>query len=135
LRVNNAASRAPEQGGWTVAELAERRAEAWFDPAGLFLASTRPTAGYWAFTGPRCTAIRPTDSARYTWSGSTRTPRVGAWGGPDRRRSATPGRAIVGAAEPTVLLYVESDNAAAVRTYEKLGFTVYSTDTAYAVHS
>jgi mycothiol synthase len=34
-----------------------------------------------------------------------------------------------------VLLYVESDNAAAVRTYEKLGFTVYSTDTAYAVHS
>ena len=34
--------------------------------------------------------------------------------------------------EPTVLLYVESDNVAAVRTYERLGFTTYSVDTAYA---
>jgi len=30
------------------------------------------------------------------------------------------------------MLYVESDNAAAVRTYEKTGFAVYSVDTAYA---
>ena len=35
-------------------------------------------------------------------------------------------------AEPTVLLYVESDNVAAVRTYQRLGFTTYSVDTAYA---
>jgi mycothiol synthase len=31
-----------------------------------------------------------------------------------------------------VLLYVESENIAAVRTYERLGFTTYSVDTAYA---
>ena len=31
------------------------------------------------------------------------------------------------------MLYVESDNIAAVRTYQRLGFTVYSVDTAYAV--
>ena len=41
-------------------------------------------------------------------------------------------RRLQAAAEPTVLLYVESDNVAAVRTYEKLGFGVHLTDTAYA---
>ena len=30
------------------------------------------------------------------------------------------------------MLYVESDNTAAVRTYERLGFAVHSVDTAYA---
>jgi mycothiol synthase len=30
------------------------------------------------------------------------------------------------------MLFVESDNAAAMRTYERLGFTTYSVDTAYA---
>ena len=36
------------------------------------------------------------------------------------------------AGESTVMLYVESDNTAALRTYRKLGFTQYSVDTAYA---
>lgn len=34
--------------------------------------------------------------------------------------------------DPVVMLYVESDNTAAVRTYDRLGFTVHSVDTAYA---
>jgi mycothiol synthase len=34
--------------------------------------------------------------------------------------------------EPSAMLYVESDNAAAVRTYQKTGFATYSVDTAYA---
>ena len=33
---------------------------------------------------------------------------------------------------PIVLLYVEADNTAALRTYEQLGFAVHSVDTAYA---
>jgi mycothiol synthase len=34
--------------------------------------------------------------------------------------------------DPAVMLYVESDNAAAIRTYQALGFTVVASDTAYA---
>jgi mycothiol synthase len=41
-------------------------------------------------------------------------------------------RRLAASPEPTVMLYVESDNEAAVRTYERLGFTTYSVDTAYA---
>lgn len=33
---------------------------------------------------------------------------------------------------PIVLLYVEADNTAALRTYQQLGFVVHSVDTAYA---
>ncbi len=40
-------------------------------------------------------------------------------------------RKLADAADPEVMLYVESDNSAAVRTYEHLGFVVHNTDTAY----
>jgi len=44
LRVNNAAfAWHPEQGGWTDAEIAERRSEPWFDPAGLVMAVDEQT--------------------------------------------------------------------------------------------
>lgn len=92
-------------------------------------------AGCWASTGPRCTSTSP------------------AWGGVRRRRRplragprARAGATAVGiewlarrlgagdsAADPSVMLYVEADNVAAVRTYQRLGFTAYSVDTAYAV--
>ena len=44
LRVNNAAfAWHPEQGGWTAADIAERRGERWFDPGGLFMAVDEQT--------------------------------------------------------------------------------------------
>jgi mycothiol synthase len=35
--------------------------------------------------------------------------------------------------QPVVMLYVEADNSAAVKTYQRLGFDVASVDAAYAV--
>ena len=57
LRVNNAAfATHPEQGGWTDADLAERRAEPWFDPEGLFLAFSEQTD---ALLGFHWTKVHP----------------------------------------------------------------------------
>lgn len=135
LRVNNAAfSWHPEQGGWSQADIDERRAEAWFDPAGLFLAfddvSDRLLGFHWTKVhtdeaGHRIgevyvVGIDPDAQGRGL--GRTLT-LVGLEYLADR---------LAGAGDPSVLLYVESDNTAALRTYARLGFTVYSVDTAYA---
>lgn len=141
LRVNNAAfADHPEQGGWTEVELAERRDEPWFDPAGLFLAfgdSESHQAGkllgfHWTKVhldqpGLGEVYVLGVDpSAQGRGLGQVLTAVGIEWlahrlAGPDT------------SAEPTVMLYVESDNIAAVRTYQRLGFTTYSVDTAYAV--
>lgn len=137
LRVNNAAfAQHPEQGGWTEVELAERRDEPWFDPAGLFLAfgdTESDEAGkLLGFHWTKVHLDRPglgevyvvgvDPSAQGRGLGRTLTA-VGV---------ESLARRLAGSADPTVMLYVESDNSAAVRTYQRLGFTTYSVDTAYA---
>ena len=137
LRVNNAAfAHHPEQGGWTAAQLEERRTEPWFDPAGLFLAfgdddRRLPLGFHWTKVH-----LRPGGPGR----GLCRRRRslgagTGLGAGVDSGRHRVAGGAAgrpTSPGEPTVMLYVESDNVAAVRTYERLGFTTYSVDTAYA---
>jgi len=137
LRVNNAAfAHHPEQGGWTETDLAERRGEPWFDPAGLFLAfgaSGSDQAGrLLRFHWTKVHLDQPGLGEVYV---------VGVdpsaqGGGLGQMLTAVGirslGARLAGSAEPTVMLYVESDNVAAVRTYQRLGFTAYSVDTAYA---
>jgi mycothiol synthase len=130
LRVNNAAfAWHPEQGGWTEAEVAERRAEPWFDPAGLFLATDEESGKMLGFHwtkvhGPQLgevyvVAVDPTTQGRGIGALLTL---VGL-----RHLAERLG------AESTVMLYVEANNSAAVRTYRKLGFEGFSTDVAYTL--
>ncbi|MGN7157654.1 mycothiol synthase [Dietzia cercidiphylli] len=134
LRVNNAAfSWHPEQGGWTRAQLDERLAVEWVDPGAIFLAvdTTGPVprlAGFhWTKTVSEpgspvegevyVVAVDPSDQGRGL-GGLLTSLGVAHLEGP------------VGA--ESVVLYVEGDNAAAIRTYEKLGFTVGHRDVTYA---
>ncbi len=140
LRVNNAAfAWHPEQGGWTQRDIAERRDESWFDPAGLFLATDVPTGGQ-----ERSDSGDDTGKLlgfHWTKIHGRRLGEVYVVG----VDPASQGRGIGGVltlvglhylaerlgAEATVMLYVEADNSAAVRTYQTLGFDVSRTDVAY----
>jgi mycothiol synthase len=133
LRVNNAAFHShPEQSGWTPAQLAERRAEPWFDPRGLFLAFDEKTGKLLGFHWTKVHLDKPGLGEVYVVG----VDRAAQGRGLGQVLTSTGvvalTRRLADASDPTVMLYVESDNTAAVRTYEKLGFTVYSVDTAYA---
>jgi mycothiol synthase len=136
LRVNNAAfSRHPEQSGLTADDLAERRSEPWFDPAGLFLAFDEKTD---ALLGFHWTKVHPDEPDRPALG------EVYVLGIDPPAQGRGLGRILTlvgirhlaerltGHDDPTVMLYTEADNTAAVHTYERLGFTVFSVDTAYA---
>ncbi|MEU4119032.1 mycothiol synthase [Kitasatospora sp. NPDC028055] len=134
LRLNALAfAHHPEQGSWTEQDLAERIAEPWFDPAGFFLATRdgEVVGFHWTKVHP-ATATEPELGEVYV---------VGV--DPAEQGSGL-GRALTaaglrhltgsGAGErglETVLLYVDADNPAAVRVYERLGFTVHEVDLMY----
>ncbi|HKV21433.1 MAG TPA: mycothiol synthase [Mycobacterium sp.] len=131
LRVNNAAfAWHPEQGGWTEAEIAERRAEPWFEPEGLFLAFDEDSGALLGFHWTKVHndslgevyVVGVDPAAQGRGIGATLT-LIGLHHLADR---------LSGSSEPTVMLYVEADNSAAVNTYRRLGFEVFSIDVAYA---
>jgi mycothiol synthase len=138
LRVNNAAfAQHPEQSGWTEAELAERRREPWFDPAGLFLAFDASESGQTGkllgFHWTKVHLDRPGLGEVYVVGIDPSAQGRGLGRALTAIGIESLARRLAGAAEPTVMLYVESDNVAAMRTYQRLGFTTFSVDTAYAV--
>lgn len=134
LRVNNAAfSWHPEQGGWTRDQLDDRLAVDWVDTGAVFLAVDASTAVprlvgfHWTKTVAEpgapvegevyVVAVDPADQGRGL-GGVLTTLGVAHLEGP--------------AGAESVVLYVEGDNAAAIRTYETLGFTVEHRDVTYA---
>ncbi|ANY06403.1 mycothiol synthase [Pseudonocardia sp. HH130630-07] len=131
LRVNNAAfDWHPEQGGWTGRELAARQAEDWFDADG-FLLATDPGGtllGYhWTKVHP-ATGDEPAMGEVYVLGVDPAAHGRGLGG----MLTAAGLRHLHDRGLDTVLLYVEADNAPAVRVYERLGFTVHAADVNYA---
>ena len=131
LRVNNAAfSWHPEQGGWTPSDITDRTGESWFDPDGFFLAFEADAGSLLGFHWTKVHAdgtgevyvLGVDPAARGRGLGRTLT-LVGLRYLADRLGHLD---------EPAVMLYVESDNTAAIRTYAALGFTEAAVDTAYA---
>jgi mycothiol synthase len=127
LRVNNAAfDWHPEQGGWDRAQLRLREAEPWFDPAGFLLAvdeSDRLLGFHWTkvHTDPEpigevyVLGVDP----------SAQGMRLGA------ALTLAGLRHLQERGQSRVMLYVEADNAPAVRLYSSLGFTRWQADVSY----
>lgn len=117
----------PEQGRLTVADLQQRMAQPWFDPTGFFVA--RRAAG---MVGFHWTKVHDGMMGEVYVLGVD----------PAEQRTGL-GRALtlVGlhhlwdAGLDTVMLYVESDNHAAVGLYTSLGFTRTAVDVMYSAGS
>lgn len=134
LRVNNAAfAWHPEQGGWTEAEIAERRGEPWFDADGLFLAVDADTDELLGF---HWTKIHSADLGEVYVVGVDPAAQGRGLGAVLTLTGLHHlAERLSESSHPTVMLYVEGDNSAAVKTYRKLGFEVVSVDAAYAPRS
>jgi len=115
----------PEQGAMTPADLGRRLSEPWFDPDGFFLAELdgRMVGFHWTKVhdnGIGEVYVLGTDPAAQgrglgrllTLTGLHHLRRLGL---------------------DCVLLYVESDNTAAVAVYQRLGFAVVATDALYRI--
>ena len=139
LAVNaEAFSHHPEQGGMTRADLDQRMAEPWFDPAGFFVAEAVPDGDQSAATGR---AGAPGALVGFHWTkvhhGEHPAGEVYVVGVSPRAQGSGLGRLLTltglhhlaeqGLRE--VLLYVESDNAPAVAVYSRLGFKHAAADT------
>jgi mycothiol synthase len=119
----------PEQGAWTLDDLHLRMAEPWFDPDGFLLLEDRDGA----LAGFHWTKAHPAD-AEGPAAGEVYV--VGVAPGQQGRGL---GRVLTvaglqhlrGRGLSQALLYVDADNLAAVRTYERLGFTCSHVDVQY----
>jgi mycothiol synthase len=115
----------PEQGSLTQRDLDARKAEAWFDPAGFFL----------AFKGDRLVGFHWTKVHTAEGLGEVYVLGVApeAQGTGLGRALTTIGLRYLSRERslPTVMLYVDADNAAALHVYEGLGFRTFETDLMY----
>ncbi|MER5888338.1 mycothiol synthase [Streptomyces sp. NPDC001941] len=118
----------PEQGSLTQRDLDDRKAEPWFDPKGFFLAE------------------RDGRLAGFHWTKTHAEERLGEvyvvgvdpaaqGGGLGKALTAIGLRHLAAQGLPTAMLYVDADNVAAVKVYERLGFRTHEVDLMYRAES
>ncbi len=126
-------ARHPEQGGMTRADLDERMAEPWFDPAGFFVAESTEDHSLVGFHWTKVHHERPAHGEVYVVGVSPRAQGSGL----GSLLTLTGLHHLAGLRLPEVILYVEADNAPAVGVYTRLGFAHADedTDVMYTRHS
>jgi mycothiol synthase len=123
LEVNAAAfAHHPEQGRMTRADLEAREAEDWFDPAGFFVATTADGT----VVGFHWTKVHSATRGEVYVVGISPAMQGSGLG---TLLTLTGLHHLADRGLDEVILYVESDNAAAVAVYSKLGFTHADADT------
>lgn len=113
----------PEQGSMTRADLDQRMAEAWFDPAGFFVAED---AGSGRMLGFHWTKVHDERVGEVYVVGISPEAQGRGLGG---LLTLTGLHHLRDRGLAEVILYVEADNAAAVAVYSKLGFSHAAEDT------
>jgi mycothiol synthase len=123
----------PEQGAWTLEDLSLREREAWFDPAGFFLAERSGKLAGFHWT--KIHGAYPGGPAH----GHEAIGEVYVVGVDPAERGSGLGRALTleglrylrSRGLLDVMLYVDESNTPAIRLYEGLGFSHWDTDVMY----
>ena len=146
---NRAFAGHPDQGGWDVEEVRLREQEPWFDPAGFFLAE-RVVDGRSRLVGFHWTKVHGGHGDSEPHEHDQEHPEHEHHDHPpigevyivgvdpsEQGRGLGPALTLAGLHSlrarglADVLLYVDESNSAAVKTYERLGFTRHATDVMY----